>query len=180
MIHLFDYFVGITLLTNVFKAVIDNIGELSLLSAFAGCFILVFNIVSLNQYTPVIYEDDIPTEVCESVIDCVLTVYTSGAIGDDMEYFDVGRFVFDTVYFIFMEILFSNLVSGIMIDGFGGLKEADGERDEDKKNKCYICSMEKPEVLLSLFRSKNQEQPSRNILRNTSCGTTSSIDTWSK
>lgn len=61
-----------------------------------------------------------------------------------MEYFDVGRFIFDTVYFIFMEILFSNLVSGIMIDGFGGLKEADGERDEDKKNKCYICSMEKP------------------------------------
>lgn len=35
------------------------------------------------------------------------------------------RFFFDTIYFIFMEILFSNLVSGIMIDGFGGLKEAD-------------------------------------------------------
>jgi hypothetical protein len=33
-----------------------------------------------------------------------------------------GRFFFDTVYFIFMEILFANLVSGIMIDGFGGLK----------------------------------------------------------
>lgn len=55
VIHLFDYFVGISLLTNVFKAVIDNIGELSLLSAFAGCFILVFNIVSLNTYTPVIF-----------------------------------------------------------------------------------------------------------------------------
>jgi hypothetical protein len=55
VIHLFDYFVGITLLTNVFKAVIDNIGELSLLTAFAGCFILVFNIISLNFYTPVIY-----------------------------------------------------------------------------------------------------------------------------
>jgi len=33
-----------------------------------------------------------------------------------------GRFIFDTIYVIFMEILFSNLVSGIMIDGFGGLK----------------------------------------------------------
>jgi hypothetical protein len=125
VIHLFDYFVGISLLTNVFKAVIDNIGELSLLSAFAGCFILVFNIVSLNTYTPVIFEDDIPEEVCEDVIDCVLTVYTSGAIGDDMDDLYGGRFFFDTIYFIFMEILFSNLVSGIMIDGFGGLKEAD-------------------------------------------------------
>lgn len=86
------------------------------------------------------------------------------------------RFVFDTIYFIFMEILFSNLVSGIMIDGFGGLKEADGEREEDKKNKCYICSMEKPDVYFYLFRSKKQEQPSRNILRSISCGIISSTD----
>jgi hypothetical protein len=82
---LFDYFVGISLLTNVFKAVIDNIGELSLLSAFAGCFILVFTVVSLNTYTPVIFEEEIPEEACEDVINCVLTVYTSGAIGDDMD-----------------------------------------------------------------------------------------------
>jgi hypothetical protein len=56
-------------------------------------------------------------------------VYTSGAIGDDMDRIYPGRFSFDMVYFIFMEILFSNLVSGIMIDGFGSLKEADAERD---------------------------------------------------
>ncbi len=101
---------------------------MTLLSAFAGCFILVFNVVSLNIYTPVIYEDDLPADICEGVIDCVLTVYTSGAIGDDMDDFYVGRFFFDTIYFIFMEILFSNLVSGIMIDGFGGLKEEDAAR----------------------------------------------------
>lgn len=146
VIHLFDYFVGISLLTNVFKAVIDNIGELSLLSAFAGCFILVFNVVSLNTYTPVIYEDDLPAEACEQVIGCVLEVYTSGAIGDDMDQIYAGRFIFDTIYVIFMEILFSNLVSGIMIDGFGGLKEADAIREEDKKSKCYICAMEKPDM----------------------------------
>ena len=55
VIHLFDYFVGISLLTNVFKAVITNIGELTVLSTFAACFILVFNILSLNTYTSVIY-----------------------------------------------------------------------------------------------------------------------------
>ena len=114
------------------------------------------------------------------MIDCVLTVYTSGAIGDDMDDLYGGRFFFDTIYFIFMEILFSNLVSGIMIDGFGGLKEADGERDEDKKNKCYICSMEKPDVLYKLFRSKRLEQLSKNTPRSTSCGIICSTDMWSK
>ncbi len=39
-----------------------------------------------------------------------------------MDQIYAGRFIFDTIYVIFMEILFSNLVSGIMIDGFGGLK----------------------------------------------------------
>lgn len=106
----------------------------------------------------------------------MLTVYTSGAIGDDMDDLYGDRFIFDTIYFIFMEILFSNLISGIMIDGFGGLKEADGAREEDKKNKCYICSMEKPDVKHILFRLKKLEPHSKNILINISFGTTSSID----
>jgi len=141
VMHLFDYFVGISLLTNVFKAVIDNISELLLLSCFAGCFIMVFNIVSLNIYTPVIFEDDIPEEACESLLDCVIQVYTSGAINGDMDQIYADRFIFDTVYFIFMDILFSNLISGIMIDGFGALKEEDAERYADKKSKCFICAM---------------------------------------
>jgi hypothetical protein len=34
----------------------------------------------------------------------------------------IGRFIFDTVYVVFMEMLFQNLVSGMMIDTFSGLK----------------------------------------------------------
>ena len=82
VIHLFDYFVGISLLTNVFKSVIDNISQIGLLSAFAACFILVFNILSLNTYTAAIYAEDIPEEACGDIISCVLEVYTSDAIGE--------------------------------------------------------------------------------------------------
>jgi hypothetical protein len=53
--HIFDFFVGISLLTNVFKAILNNIKLLTLLSGLAGCFILVFNVISLNTYTPVVY-----------------------------------------------------------------------------------------------------------------------------
>ena len=96
-----------------------------------------------------------------------------------MDQIYAGRFSFDTVYFIFMEILFANLVSGIMIDGFGSLKEADANRDNDKQNFCYICAMEKPDVFFKLFRWKNREQLSRNILISTSSGTIFSTDMWS-
>ena len=90
-----------------------------------------------------------------------------------------GRFTFDMVYFIFMEILFANLVSGIMIDGFGSLKEADAEKDQDKQNFCYICALEKQEVLIMVFRCKKWEQPSKNIPRSISSGIISSIVTVS-
>lgn len=68
-------------------------------------------------------------------------VYTSGAIGDDMDEFKFNRFFFDIIYVVFMELLFQNLVGGIMIDAYTSLTADDKARDEDKKGKCYICSM---------------------------------------
>lgn len=45
-----------------------------------------------------------------------------------------------------MELLFQNLVGGIMIDGYSALIAEDDERDADKKGNCYICSMTKANV----------------------------------
>lgn len=88
-----------------------------------------------------------------------------------MDQLYVGRFMFDTLYVVFMEMIFQGLVGGIIIDAFMGLKEEDSVRDEDKKNKCYICAMNKPDVInLFYFRCKSLEQPSTNILKNIVCG----------
>lgn len=35
-----------------------------------------------------------------------------------MDSFELGRFFFDIIYVVFMELLFQNLVGGIMIDAF--------------------------------------------------------------
>ena len=51
-----------------------------------------------------------------------------------------------------MEIMFQNIVGGIMIDSFSELKEEDEARDEDKDNFCYICSMDRAAVLPIRFR----------------------------
>jgi hypothetical protein len=55
-IHLFDMFTNFPELTNIFKAIINNFKKLALLSFLAGVFILVFNVISLNTYTPVMWE----------------------------------------------------------------------------------------------------------------------------
>ena len=59
-VHLFDFFVGIPMLANVFKALIQNIRVLTILSALATAFVLVFNVLSLSTYVPVIYEEELP------------------------------------------------------------------------------------------------------------------------
>lgn len=145
-IHIFDVFIDIPELTNIFKAILNNFKKLALLSVLCGVFILVFNVISLNTYTPFIYEDDFPEDACEEVVGCVLTLYTSGAVGDSMDSFEPYKFGFDTLYIVFMEMLFANIVSGIMLDAFGGLKEEDSARDDDKSNNCYICSKTKKDV----------------------------------
>lgn len=89
-------------MTNIFKAILDNIQKLTILSILAGMFILVFNVLSLSTYSHVVYEDDLPEEACEEIVDCVLVLYTSGAIGDDMDQFEMGRFLFDIGYVVFM------------------------------------------------------------------------------
>jgi inositol 1,4,5-triphosphate receptor type 1/inositol 1,4,5-triphosphate receptor type 3 len=71
-IHLFDIFTDISELTNIFKAILNNFKKLALLSFLAGVFILVFNVISLNTYTPVIWEEELPAEACEDIIGCVL------------------------------------------------------------------------------------------------------------
>lgn len=80
------------------------------------------------------------------------------------------RFAFNTAYMIVMDILIANLISGILIDGFGSLKEADAERNDDKSKMCYICAMTKANVIFILLRWKNKGLPSKNILINTSFG----------
>lgn len=73
-------------------------------------------------------------------------MYTSGAIGDDMDSFESKRFFFDLVYVVFIELLFQNLVGGIVIDAYTSLTATDKEREDDKKNICYICSKPKSNV----------------------------------
>jgi hypothetical protein len=62
--HLFNLFVGIPQLINVSKAIVANFKLLFILSCLASLFVMVFNIISLNTYVPVIYEEKLPKESC--------------------------------------------------------------------------------------------------------------------
>lgn len=58
-----------------------------------------------------------------------------------MEEFEIERFIYDTIYAIFFGLLFGNIISGIMLDAFGSLREKNDDLNSDKSNTCYICNI---------------------------------------
>ena len=38
-------------------------------------------------------------------------------------------------------MMFGNIVSGLMLDAFGSLREEADARASDKENKCFICDI---------------------------------------
>lgn len=64
-----------------------------------------------------------PEDSCNTLISCMITLITSGVIGTSMSKWDPIKFFLDTLHFVFFALLFTNIVSGIMIDTFAELRD---------------------------------------------------------
>ena len=67
---------------------------------------------------------------------------------DNMFYYYV-RLVNDMLYYIIVDILLIYMINGIIIGSFSQLSEENQLKGEDRDNKCYICSIEKNQFILS-------------------------------
>jgi len=86
-------------------------------------FVYVFSITGFDNYVDEIYTEDEPDEYCRTLVGCMITLSTSGVIGAGMASWDPVKFLLDLLYFVFFALLFTNIVSGIMIDTFAGKKK---------------------------------------------------------
>ena len=106
-------------------------------------FISIFSIFSIHYYASSLYPQNIPKDHCESLFNCIIELYIREQIGEDMESFEMGRFISDMSYTIFMDMLFGNIVGGVLIDTFAELRQKGDEIEQDKKGKCFVCGIEK-------------------------------------
>ena len=106
-------------------------------------FQFVFSIVAFYNYVDDIYQEAEPEDPCQSLISCMITLMTSGVIGTSMSKWDPRKFFYDTLYFVFFALLFTNIISGIMIDTFAELRDKRQTIDDDKKNLCFICGIDR-------------------------------------
>lgn len=53
------------------------------------------------------------------------------------------RFLYDMTCFIVINVIFTNLIFGIIIDAFGVLRDKNKSRIENMENICFICSLDR-------------------------------------
>jgi len=77
------------------------------------------------------------------IADAIGTINYSTTTHNGGKFF--GRAIFDLSFFIIMIILLLNLIFGMIIDAFGDLRDQKTSNEEDAKNVCFICGIERSE-----------------------------------
>ncbi|KAL4426931.1 hypothetical protein ABPG74_012931 [Tetrahymena malaccensis] len=131
---------------NLYQALFIQRKQLVLVSFLGVLFLYIFSILSFNNYYQELYSNDeiIKDEkTCNSMLSCMITLTLSGVVGNSNTHWEFSTFITDTVYFVFMSILFTNIISGIMTDTFAEMRDKRNFIESDKKNRCYICGVER-------------------------------------
>ena len=53
------------------------------------------------------------------------------------------RILFDTTFYVWTGILLLNVVTGLMVDTFGAVREEKERRTQIKENSCFVCGLDR-------------------------------------
>ena len=126
------------------------IGFLAILIFFYSNFGFYFLI---NEYN--IEVEGKNENFCQTLLECSINFFNhgvraGGGIGDIIEQksFDVMslyllRWVSDLVFYITVILLLLNMINGVIVSTFSQIREESNEKEEDIKNKCFICNIDR-------------------------------------
>ena len=130
----------------------------SILATIALLFIVTY-VFTVFSYT--YYASDYPDNTCYSLWSCFVISYdqsfkTGSGIGGYLtsayfvngskESIRFGRVIYDNLQYLVIYVLLINLITGIIIDTFGDLRQKSYDRQEDAKSSCFICEKSREEL----------------------------------
>ena len=175
----FFYTLNLFLLTNlsqtinyILKSIIKHYGKLLI------TLVLTILVIFCYSFLAYLYYRQNPHQDFEGVCDTFMTCFVNsvnlgmrlgggisdafnlvGDLQEDMSLF-FGRFFFDLTFFIFIKLIFLNLIAGIIIDTFSDMRDELTKRRNDAYNVCPICGksrwqLEKEGILFRDHTNKN-------------------------
>ena len=145
----FKYLIFIYSYTLVVLYIFSWIGFLFLPHLFK------FEVVNKNNEI-IVDENQEPIEenVCSSSIQCILYFLNFGlsSVGSlDLNFisfkknheFYLRQFFFEVFFFLFINMVFSNVFLGLITDAFSDMRKIAWKKENDKINVCFICDLNK-------------------------------------
>ena len=133
-----------------------------LMQTFALFIIVIccYTSIAYKAFGPLSFvdgDDDDAPNACTSLIDCfIFSVYVGmkegdmGAVLSDVELGDPGMFrsrmIYDLTFFIILGVLLFDMVTGIILDTFGALREEVAEREDKMNNETFVSGLTRAEI----------------------------------
>jgi hypothetical protein len=112
--YIIFYFMENDTLSSVFNAITYNISKLISVGSLGMVFVYVFSLIFFNTYSLDMMSEK-GDDACDNILSCILDLFVAGKINSGLENFEMIRFTTDLIWFAFFDLLFGNIVSGIMI-----------------------------------------------------------------
>ena len=137
---------------NIILATIQHAKQLFMTFLF-GIFIILFFSVIIMQYFSDEFNEGFGIIVdCDTLFDSFMYTISQGqtqggGIGDVMSIVDphksnfFGKFFLQISFFLIINIIFLNVIFGIIIDTFSYLREENIALAKDRKNVCFVCGL---------------------------------------
>ena len=152
--HLIEFIKSQPILKIVFLAFYEQLAQL--IYTYIFFFILIYFYSLLIYYR---YYDLMPEFTCNSPLICMMFIYSNtftsgGNLGnfidtkeESINYSgDMERYALDISYTIIMVSIVWQMVSGIIIDSFDGLRGEREDLEEDMDTICFICGLERETI----------------------------------
>ena len=144
-------------LTNIVFSILMNIGQLGKTILLTIICIFIFTIFAYSNLNSYYQESENVSMYADSLLIAFVStsnygLRSDGGIGDAMRIYDPKTdpakdltylVIFQLSFFMIINILFINIIFGIVIDTFGQLRDNKKSRLEEINGKCYICGISK-------------------------------------
>ncbi|CAD8135704.1 unnamed protein product [Paramecium pentaurelia] len=143
-------------LQNIIKSITSNGRNLAIFSFLGFIGLLIYAIIAFSNFDWMFNDEDgVYGQTFILAVTSTINFGLRSGLGDSMKIYPEpyedptlywGRYFFDFSFFIIFNILFIQIIFGIILDTFGELRDERQALVKEIEGKCFVCSLDKNDI----------------------------------